>query len=130
MTTELYEDPIRVGFQTKDYKAKPSYKSWKLRKDSALKLLKESDSWEIKRTRDRNAGSRATRSTDSKHYRGDEPEWESVDEEWIEHLEEKIYEYDYNISVNPENGKMEIWSNALGTWELRNPDFEATEGME
>lgn len=125
-----YDSPIRVGFPSKDYKANPSYKSWKLRKDSAIKLLRESDSWEIKRTRDRNPGSRATRSTDSENYYGDEPEWEEVDQETLEHLEEKIYEYDYNISVNPEEGKMRIWSNALGEWELRNPDFEATEGTE
>lgn len=128
--TTVYDEPIRVGFDSKDYKAKSSYKSWKLRKDSAVKLLKESDNWEIKRTRDRNLGERSTRSTDSSHYRGDEPEWEEVDQEWIEHLEEKIYEYDYNISVNPEDDKMRIWSNALGEWELRNSDFKATEGLE
>ena len=125
-----YDSPIRAGFDSKDYKARPSYKSWKMRKDSFIKLLKESDNWEVKRTRDRNPGSRCTRSTDTENYYGDEPEWESVDEEWIEHLAEKIYEYDYNISVNPEENKVEVWSNALGEWTLRNEDFKATEGME
>lgn len=117
------QSKTRVGFEGRNFTAKPSYKGYKMRIDSALKLLRASDEWTVKRTRDRNLGERSTRSTDSDHYRG-EAEWTELDEETLERIEEKAREYNYNASIDPEEGVLEIWSNALGTWELRNEELK------
>lgn len=117
---------IKVGFPGKYYTAKKKsfHKEgeYKMRSDSAVKLLKARQGWTYARTKDHNPQDRTVRSTDSPYSRGD-PGEERLTSEDIDRIEEKVDRYDYRANVYPSKGKIEIWSNALGSWEFVHPDM-------
>ena len=111
----------RVGFEDKHYSGKreqiANKESVRIRVDSAVKLLKHADGWQVKRSRDY-ASSRdgCVRETGN--------EYRDLTEEDIESIARKTQMYRYRADVYLDENKLKIWDVPLGTWELTHPDLQ------
>ena len=113
------KDKIRVGFKNKNYVAK-GFRIWSMRIDSALKLLDYSDKWFLIRNSSYEGRDGCVRQKEISDMK--------VDDELKEYIREKALRYDYGASVSPEERRLDIYSVALGTWSLVNPDFRKRGG--
>lgn len=110
---------MKVGFENKKYKAKHTYKdSYSIRKDSFAKLLKYSDNWEIKN--DSSFNGMVDMVTENK-----DAEFIKMSDEDKQELINRINNYSsYRISYITDKQVIEVWSNALGTFTLKNPELK------
>ena len=127
----MSDETIRFGTDEKDYQAKQSYKGYKIRRDSAVKLLHAvSGEAFYARTSDYDGMNGCVYPTDSKYSHSPaNGKFDVLDEDAIERIADEIERYDsYHVSVYPEEGRMEIWSNALGKWEVVTDEWGTQEG--
>lgn len=120
-TTKQHNQKTRVGSEDKNYSGKRKEicgnERIRVRVDSAVKLLQHKDGWQIKRSRD------YARSWDG-CVRETGDEFRDLTEDDIERIAEKTQQYRYRADVYPDENKLKIWDNALGTWELTHPDLQ------
>ena len=117
---------IKFGFPGKKYTAKEGYKDgeYKMRIDSAFKLLKARNGWQYSKTMEYSGRDGAVRTTDSPRRHGDR-KLETLTTEDIRRIEEHATNYDYSVTVIPAENKIEIWDPALDTWQFVHPNLKA-----